>query len=281
MIELIDVNYTYEDKTPDAAVALKNVCFSVKEGETWGVIGHTGSGKSTLTEIMSGLLKPCSGKVLFNGVDVTKEKNATAVLKGKVGLVFQYPEHQLFEESVIKDICFGPKNMGFSSEECLEKARQAMRLVGLDESYENLSPFEISGGEKRRVAIAGVVAMNPDVLILDEPTAGLDPVGRDMLFEMLGNIKGKLCKSIVFVSHSMDDVALFADKVLVMNDGKVLTMGTVNEVFEKSALLEAAGLDVPQVTRLIARLKEKGHEFDSVILTAEDAAEAIYNKLKG
>ena len=281
MIELVNVNYTYEDKTPDSSVALKDVCFRVNEGETWGIIGHTGSGKSTLTEIMSGLLKPCSGQVIFDGVDVTKAKNPATVLKGKVGLVFQYPEHQLFEESVIKDICFGPKNMGLAPEECLKKAREAMRLVGLDESYENLSPFEISGGEKRRVAIAGIIAMSPEVLILDEPTAGLDPKGRDMLFEMLTNIKGKLCKSIIFVSHSMDDVALFADKVLVMNDGEVLLDGSVNEVFEKSSLLEKAGLDVPQVTRLIARLKEKGHQFEGSILTAEDAAEAIYSKLKG
>ncbi|MBQ8541197.1 MAG: energy-coupling factor transporter ATPase [Clostridia bacterium] len=281
MIELVNVNYTYEDKTPDASIALKDVCFRVNEGETWGIIGHTGSGKSTLTEIMSGLLKPCSGKVLFDGLDVTKAKNPAALLKGKVGLVFQYPEHQLFEESIIEDICFGPKNMGLSREECLKRAREAMRLVGLDESYENLSPFEISGGEKRRVAIAGIVAMSPEVLILDEPTAGLDPVGRDMLFEMLCNIKGKLCKSIIFVSHSMDDVALFADKVLVMNGGEVLLKGDVNEVFEKSSMLEEAGLDVPQVTRLIARLKEKGHRFDGAILTVEDAAEAIYSKLKG
>lgn len=281
MIELVNVNYTYEDKTPVSSVALKDVCFRVNEGETWGIIGHTGSGKSTLTEIMSGLLKPSSGKVLFGGFDVTAAKNPAALLKGKVGLVFQYPEHQLFEESVIKDICFGPKNMGLSQEECLKRAREAMGLVGLDESYENLSPFEISGGEKRRVAIAGIVAMSPEVLILDEPTAGLDPVGRDMLFEMLGNIKGKLCKSIIFVSHSMDDVALFADKVLVMNDGEVLLKGDVNEVFEKSSLLEEAGLDVPQVTRLIARLKEKGHQFDGAILTVEDAAATIYSKLKG
>lgn len=281
MIELINVNYTYEDKTPDACVALKNVSFKVQKGETWGIIGHTGSGKSTLTEIMSGLLKPTGGKFLVDGEDMTKIKSPVGALKGKVGLVFQYPEHQLFEETVLKDICFGPENMGLSDEECKARAREAMRLVGLDESYEMLSPFEISGGEKRRVAIAGILAMHPEVLILDEPTAGLDPAGRDNLLEMLKRIKGRLCKSIVFVSHSMEDVALYADKVMVMQKGEAIIKGEVREVFEKSDMLVNAGLDVPQVTRLIARLIDKGYDFDKTILTVEEAAEAIYNKLKG
>ncbi len=281
MIELIDVNYTYEDKTPDASVALKNVSFEVKKGETWAIIGHTGSGKSTLTEIMSGLLKPTGGRVIIDGEDITPLKSPMSKVKGKVGLVFQYPEHQLFEETVLKDICFGPSNMGLSAPECEKRAKEAMELVGLDERYATLSPFELSGGEKRRVAIAGILAMQPKVLILDEPTAGLDPVGRDMLFSMLKNIKGRLCESIVFVSHSMDDVALNADKVMVMNGGEVLMQGSVKEVFEKSHMLEGAGLDVPQVTRLIARLNAMGHDFDNTILTAEEAAEAIYERLRG
>ncbi len=281
MIELIDVGYTYEDNTSDASVALRNVSFEVKKGEVWGIIGHTGSGKSTLTEIMSGLLKPTDGRVIVDGEDITLVKNPMSKTKGKVGLVFQYPEHQLFEETVLKDICFGPSNMGLSKEECERRAREAMALVGLSEKYALLSPFELSGGEKRRVAIAGILAMHPKVLILDEPTAGLDPVGRDMLFSMLGDIKGKICDSIVFVSHSMDDVALYADKVLVMNGGEVLMKGSVSEVFEKSGALEAAGLDVPQVTRLIARLNDMGHNFPKTLFTAEDAAEAIYERLRG
>lgn len=281
MIKLVDVSYTYEKNTPDAYKALKNVSFEVKKGETWAIIGHTGSGKSTLAEIMSGLLKPDSGEVFIEGENISKLKSPMAKTKGVVGIVFQYPENQLFEESVIKDICFGPKNLNLSDEECEKRAMNAMRLVGLDERYASLSPFEISGGEKRRVAIAGVLAMQPKVLILDEPTAGLDPVGRDMLFSLLGNIKGKLCDSIVFVSHSMDDVALYADKVLVMNGGTVMMQGDVREVFEKSEELEKAGLDVPQVTRLIARLNEMGHAFDKSCLSAEEAADAIYEKLKG
>lgn len=281
MIELVDVSYTYENNTPDASVALKKVSFCVKEGETVAIIGHTGSGKSTLTEIMSGLLKPASGSVFVDGEDITLLKNPAKRTKGKVGLVFQYPEYQLFEESVIKDICFGPKNMGLDDIECEKRAREAMELVGLDEKYALLSPFELSGGEKRRVAIAGIIAMQPEVLVLDEPTAGLDPTGRDKLFEMLGNIKGRLCKSIVFVSHSMDEVALYADRVVVMCGGSVLIEGSVKEVFERSGELEAAGLDVPQVTRLIARLNEMGHGFDASLLTVEAAAEAIYAKLKG
>ena len=281
MIELVDVSYTYENNTPDAKKALNGVSFDVKKGETVAIIGHTGSGKSTITEIMSELLKPDSGKVFVDGEDIALLKRPMSKTKGKVGLVFQYPEHQLFEESVIKDICFGPKNMGLDEMECQRRAKEAMALVGLDESYESLSPFEISGGEKRRVAIAGIIAMQPEVLVLDEPTAGLDPRGRDMLFEMLGKIKGKLCESIVFVSHSMDDVALYADKVIVMDHGRVLLKGTVSEVFEKSEELEAAGLDVPQVTRLIARLNEMGHNFDKRLLSVEAAAEEIYKRLKG
>lgn len=281
MIELRNITHIYEDKTPDARTALKNVNFTVNDGEFWGIIGHTGSGKSTMTEIMSGLLKPTSGQVIVDGEDITAAKSPAAKLKGKVGMVFQYPEHQLFEESVIKDISFGPKNMGFDSEECLQRARSAMELVGLDGSYENLSPFELSGGEKRRVAIAGILAMGPDVLILDEPTAGLDPAGRDMLLKALKKIKGTWCKSIVLVSHSMEDVALYADNALVMNKGEVLLCGSVREVYEKSDVLLEAGLDIPQITRLVHRLNAKGYGFDQTILTVEEAAEAIYNRLKG
>ncbi|MBR5535350.1 MAG: energy-coupling factor transporter ATPase [Clostridia bacterium] len=281
MIELENISYTYKDNSPGGNVALDDVSLKVKEGEMWGIIGHTGSGKSTLLEIMSGLLRPNSGRVLFKGEDITEAKSPISALKGKVGLVFQYPEHQLFEESVIKDISFGPKNMGCTEDECIRRAREAMRLVGLGEEFENLSPFEISGGEKRRVAIAGILAMEPEVLILDEPAAGLDPEGRDKLFDMLVKIKGTFCKSIIFVSHSMDDVALYADKVMVMNKGKCITSGGVREVFGERELLLEAGLDVPQVARLIAQLNEKGHSFTDAVLTVEEAFRAIYDKLKG
>lgn len=281
MIELKNVKCIYEEKTPDAFTALKGVSLTVQDGEIWGIIGHTGSGKSTLVEIMSGLLKPTEGRVIIDGVDITGIKKPFGAIKGKVGMVFQYPEHQLFEESVIKDICFGPKNMGLSEQESVERAREAMALVGLSPEFENLSPFELSGGEKRRVAIAGIIAMRPKTLILDEPTAGLDPVGRDSLLHMLKNIKGTLCESIVLVSHSMEDVAAFAEKVLVMHKGAAVLAGDVETVFEKNELLLEYGLDVPQITRLMGRLKKCGHDFNLGIITVEDAAEAIYKKLKG
>ena len=246
-----------------------------------GIIGHTGSGKSTLTELMSGLLKATKGAVLVDGIDIKNCKSAVKELKGKVGMVFQAPEHQLFEETVIKDICFGPKNLNLSEDECIKRAREAMRLVRLGEEYEQLSPFELSGGEKRRVAIAGILAMQPDILILDEPVAGLDPVGRDNLIDTLIAIKGEMCKSIVMVSHSMEDVARACDRVLVMNKGNLIMNGTVREVFSRADELVNIGLDIPQITRLFARLNEKGYGFDKNILTVEEAVEAIYYKLRG
>lgn len=280
LIEFRNVTYTYENKGQKPTCAVKNVSFGIDEGEFVGIIGHTGSGKSTLTELMSGLLKATEGQVLIDGEDIALLKNVAKALKGKVGVVFQYPEHQLFEETVIKDICFGPKNLSLNHEECVKRAREAMSMVGLDETYEKLSPFELSGGEKRRVAIAGVLAMKPEVLILDEPTAGLDPAGRDGLINMLMDIKGKVCKSVVLVSHSMEDVARCADKVMVMNEGSVVEFGSVREVFSHYEALLDVGLDIPQITRLIKKLNDKGHDFKN-ILTVEEAAEAIYNRIKG
>lgn len=280
MIEFKNVSYSYENgakKTP----AVKNVSFTVENGDFFGIIGHTGSGKSTLTELMSGLIRADEGKIFVDGADLSLMKNVVKELKGKVGMVFQYPEHQLFEETVIKDICFGPKNLSLSEEECLKRAREAMELVGLNADFENLSPFELSGGEKRRVAIAGIIAMHPKTLVLDEPTAGLDPVGRDALMEMLKNIKGKIVDSIVLVSHSMEDVAAFCNKVLVMNKGEKVMCGSVREVFADSDTLLSIGLDIPQITRLIARLNKAGYGFDKNILTVQEAADAIYNRIKG
>ncbi len=280
MIELKNVSYVYDEKTGDEIKALSNVDFKIEDGEAWALIGHTGSGKSTLSEIISGLIKPTEGEVLVDGESIVKMKNPTGWLKGRVGMVFQYPENQLFEESVIKDIAFGPKNMGLSETDAYAAAREAMAMVKLGYEYDNLSPFELSGGEKRRVAIAGILAMHPDVLILDEPTAGLDPSGRDALLATLGKIKGNLCKSIVLVSHSMEDVALYADKILVMNKGRVFLKGDVKKVFSEREKLLEAGLDVPQVTRLMSRLCEKGHRFDDVIITVDEAVDAIMEKLQ-
>lgn len=281
MIELRNVTYKYENSAQKSVVAVNNVNFTLRDGEFWGIIGHTGSGKSTLTELMSGLLKATDGSVTVDGIDLKNTKNTVRTLRGKVGMVFQYPEHQLFEETVLKDVCFGPDNLGLGEDESVKRAREAMRLVGLGEEFENLSPFELSGGQKRRVAIAGVLAMKPDVLILDEPTAGLDPVGRDGLIDTLIKIRGSWCKSIVLVSHSMEDVARCADKVLVMNKGEVLLSGSVREVFAHGDALTDAGLDIPQITRLMGRLNDMGHDFDENILTVEEAVEAIYNRLKG
>lgn len=280
MIEFKNVSYSYKNGS-NKTMAVKNVSFTVENGDFFGIIGHTGSGKSTLTELMSGLIRTDEGKIIVNGADLSLMKNVVKELKGKVGMVFQYPEHQLFEETVIKDICFGPKNLSLPEEECLKRAREAMELVGLSSDFENLSPFELSGGEKRRVAIAGVIAMHPKFLVLDEPTAGLDPVGRDALMAMLKNIKGKIVDSIVLVSHSMEDVAAFCNKVLVMNKGEKVMCGSVREVFADSETLLSIGLDIPQITRLIARLNKAGYGFDKNILTVQEAADAIYNKIKG
>lgn len=281
LISLENVSYNYDTNSPDISAAVKNVSLEINDGEFWGIIGHTGSGKSTLTELMCGLLKAQSGTVTAFGLDLKNTKNTVKALKGKIGLVFQYPEHQLFEETLLKDICFGPKNLGCSDEEARERARRAMELVGLDEKYEQSSPFELSGGQKRRAAIAGVLAMKPEVLVLDEPTAGLDPVGRDELLEMLSEIKKSWCRSVVLVSHSMEDIAKTVDKVLVMNNGEAVLCGGVREVYSDAEKLTRMGLDVPQISRLTARLNKLGWDLSPDILTVDEAADAIYNKLKG
>ena len=275
LIEVKDVTYYYEGNSPKTEAAVKNVSVEIKEGELWGIIGRTGSGKSTLVELMAGLIKPKSGTVLIEGADTKSKGHVVRELKGKVGLVFQYPEHQLFEETVLKDVCFGPKNLGFSESEAKRSAREAMRLMKLDESFEELSPFELSGGEKRRAAIAGVLAMKPDILILDEPTAGLDPVGRDSLFDMIQRVKASWCKSVVLVSHSMEDVSKMADHVLVMNEGRAVMQGSVRSVFLRSDELFKIGLDVPQISRLVSRLRDMGCDLRDDILTVEEAVEAI------
>lgn len=282
MIKAENVNYIYQQGMPFERQALYDVNIEIEDGSLVALIGHTGSGKSTLIQHFNALVKPTSGKIIINGIDVTAPKADLRLVRKTVGLVFQYPEHQLFEETVYKDIAFGPKNMGFSDEEIDKRVRESAALVGLKEKHLTRSPFDLSGGQKRRVAIAGVLAMNPKVLILDEPTAGLDPKGRD---EILATIK-KLHEEnkemiIIFVSHSMEDVAKTAEHVIVMNDGHVEMQGTVAEVFAQAEHLQKIGLNVPQVTLLTDKLRLAGYDLPEHIYTVKYAADAIKKLIGG
>lgn len=282
MIKAENVNYIYQQGMPFERQALYDVNIEIEDGSLVALIGHTGSGKSTLIQHFNALVKPTSGKIIINGIDVTAPKADLRLVRKTVGLVFQYPEHQLFEETVYKDIAFGPKNMGFSDEEIDKRVRESAALVGLKEKHLTRSPFDLSGGQKRRVAIAGVLAMNPKVLILDEPTAGLDPKGRD---EILATIK-KLHEEnkemiIIFVSHSMEDVAKTAERVIVMNDGYVEMQGTVAEVFAQAEHLQKIGLNVPQVTLLTDKLRLAGYDLPEHIYTVKYAADAIKKLIGG
>ena len=282
MIKAENVNYIYQQGMPFERQALYDVNIEIEDGSLVALIGHTGSGKSTLIQHFNALVKPTSGKIIINGIDVTAPKADLRLVRKTVGLVFQYPEHQLFEETVYKDIAFGPKNMGFSDEEIDKRVRESAALVGLKEKHLTRLPFDLSGGQKRRVAIAGVLAMNPKVLILDEPTAGLDPKGRD---EILATIK-KLHEEnkemiIIFVSHSMEDVAKTAERVIVMNDGHVEMQGTVAEVFAQAEHLQKIGLNVPQVTLLTDKLRLAGYDLPEHIYTVKYAADAIKKLIGG
>ena len=282
MIKAENVNYIYQQGMPFERQALYDVNIEIEDGSLDALIGHTGSGKSTLIQHFNALVKPTSGKIIINGIDVTAPKADLRLVRKTVGLVFQYPEHQLFEETVYKDIAFGPKNMGFSDEKIDKRVRESAALVGLKEKHLTRSPFDLSGGQKRRVAIAGVLAMNPKVLILDEPTAGLDPKGRD---EILATIK-KLHEEnkemiIIFVSHSMEDVAKTAERVIVMNDGHVEMQGTVAEVFAQAEHLQKIGLNVPQVTLLTDKLRLAGYDLPEHIYTVKYAADAIKKLIGG
>lgn len=282
MIKAENVNYIYQQGMPFERQALYDVNIEIEDGSLVALIGHTGSGKSTLIQHFNALVKPTSGKIIINDIDVTAPKADLRLVRKTVGLVFQYPEHQLFEETVYKDIAFGPKNMGFSDEEIDKRVRESAALVGLKEKHLTRSPFDLSGGQKRRVAIAGVLAMNPKVLILDEPTAGLDPKGRD---EILATIK-KLHEEnkemiIIFVSHSMEDVAKTAERVIVMNDGHVEMQGMVAEVFAQAEHLQKIGLNVPQVTLLTDKLRLAGYDLPEHIYTVKYAADAIKKLIGG
>lgn len=273
ILQVQNLHHTYSIGTPFAHTALKDVSFSVERGEFVGVIGHTGSGKSTLMQHLNGLLKPSSGKVLLDGEDIWSDKKLTRQSRFRVGLVFQYPEYQLFEETVYKDIAFGPKNMGLSKEEVDRRVREAAGFVGLTDSQLEVSPFDLSGGQKRRVAIAGVIAMEPEVLILDEPTAGLDPEGREEVLRNIEDYRKSKNAAIMMVSHSMSDVARLASRLLVMNDSTLAMDGTPLEVFAHAQELADMGLDIPEVTRLFLQLQAKGIAVNPVYTLEQAVAE--------
>lgn len=274
-----NVSYIYSEGTAYEKKALDNISLEIRDGEFLGLIGHTGSGKSTLIQLFNGLIRPVSGRILFNGEDIWAAGYDRRNLRFHVGLVFQYPDHQLFETTVLKDVCFGPKNKGLSDEEAREAAVQALKHVRMPEEYYEKSPFDLSGGQKRRVAIAGVLAMDPDVLILDEPTAGLDPKGRDEILDTLNAMQDTRGISVVLVSHSMEDVAKYADRLIVMNRGGIFCEGTPREVFAKQKELEAIGLSAPQITDLMHELKNKGLDVDENAITVEEAKRSVLRAL--
>ncbi len=281
MIRIENLNYTYQKDLPFSQAALKNINLEINQGELVAIIGHTGSGKSTLIQHLNGLIKASSGKIVVDGIDITDQKADLKKLRKNVGIVFQYPEYQLFEETVFKDIAFGPKNMGFSNEEIEKSVYDAIRAVNIGEELLEKSPFELSGGQKRRVAIAGVLAMNPRTLILDEPTAGLDPRGRDKILKLIQELHNENKeRTIIFISHSMEDVARIAERVIVMNKGTIAMTGTVSEIFKHDHELVKMGLNVPQVTRLVKALENKGIRLGDDIFTIDKAYEAILDKIK-
>ena len=279
ILQIQDLSHLYSAGTPFEHKALDAVSFSVERGEFIGIIGHTGSGKSTLMQHLNGLLKPTSGQILLDGEDIWKDKKTVRQARFRVGLVFQYPEYQLFEETVYKDIAFGPKNMGLKADEVDRRVREAAGFVGLTEEQLKVSPFDLSGGQKRRVAIAGVIAMEPEVLILDEPTAGLDPVGREEILENIQAYRRAKNATVMMVSHSMSDVARLTDRLLVMNNARLAMDGTPDEVFRRADQLVKMGLDIPEVTRVFLRLQEMGLPVEPVY--SIDQAVAALKKLKG
>lgn len=278
-IILDQVSYVYGEDTPLAVRALDDVCLQIPDGQFVGIIGHTGSGKSTLMQHLNGLIRATSGHIYFNGEDIYDKEYNMKQLRSRVGLVFQYPEHQLFETDVFKDVCFGPKNLGLEKKEVELRAYAALRQVGLEEEFFYQSPFELSGGQKRRVAIAGVLAMKPEVLILDEPTAGLDPKGREDILHQIKKLQQETGMTILLVSHSMEDVAEYVDRILVMNRGKVMLDGTPKKVFSHYRELEEVGLAAPQVTYILNSLREKGLAVDTTATTIEEATATILQAL--
>lgn len=279
-MKLKKVSYVYSEGDAFEKKALDEISLEIPDGQFIGIIGHTGSGKSTLIQHLNGLLRATSGAIYYDGENIYQEGYDMRTLRSKVGLVFQYPEHQLFEVDVFSDVCFGPKNLGLSKEEVEERAKKALTQVGLDESYYKKSPFELSGGQKRRVAIAGILAMHPQVLILDEPNAGLDPKGRDEILDQVALLQKERKITVILVSHSMEDVARYVDRIIVVNDGKILFDDTPKQVFQHYKELESVGLAAPQVTYVVKALKEKGWDIDTTATTVEEAKEAILLAIK-
>lgn len=279
-IELKNITYTYSPGTAYEIHALKDINLNIPDGQFIGVIGHTGSGKSTLIQHLNALIQPTSGTILYNGEDVWEEKYDRRSLRSQVGLVFQYPEHQLFESDVLSDVCFGPMNQGMSREEAEEEAKKALLQVGFKEKNFSKSPFELSGGQKKRVAIAGVLAMNPKILILDEPTAGLDPKGRDEILDQISELHKARGITIILVSHSMEDVAKYVERLIVVNRGQIAFDDTPREVFSHYQELEAMGLAAPQITYIMHALKQKGLKVDPNATTVEEARDDILRALK-
>ena len=281
ILTLDNVTYTYGAHSPFEKHAIRGVSMDIHEGELLGIIGHTGSGKSTLIQHLNGLLRPGEGRVLLDGKDIWENPKKIRDVRFRVGMVFQYPEHQLFEDTIYKDIAFGPKNMGLSEEEIDRRVRQAAAYVGLDEALLEKSPFDLSGGEKRRAAIAGVMAMEPEVLILDEPTAGLDPRGREQVLAMIQDYRKTRGTTVLLVTHSMEDVARVADRILVMSEGRVAMLDTVEAVFSRAEELEAIGLTVPAVTKTLLLLQRRGVAVDTAAYTVEAATAQILSLLGG
>lgn len=281
ILELSDVCYTYDPGTPMAHEALSHIDLKIKKGSMTGLIGHTGCGKSTLLRMLNGLTKPDSGKILLGGQDIWEDPKKIAAVRFRVGLVMQYPEYQLFDETVASDIAYGPRNMGLSAEEIAVRVREAAAFAGLSDELLEKSPFELSGGQKRRAAIAGVMAMRPEILVLDEPAAGLDPMGREEIFTGLARYRAESGATVVVVSHSMEDMARYCDRLVVMNDGKIILRGTQSEVFGRADELRGIGLGVPDITRLCALLRAGGMPLPDDIYTVEAATAALLPLLGG
>ncbi len=279
VLELKNLSYVYGTGTPFEKTAVNNLSLSIEKGEFIGIMGHTGSGKSTLVQMLNGLMKPTSGQVLLDGEDIWANPKDIRKIRFKVGMVFQYPEYQLFEETVAKDIAFGPTNMGKSGAELEKAVNDAARFTGLKDELLEKSPFDLSGGEKRRAAIAGVIAMNPEVLVLDEPTAGLDPMGRDVLLSQIVQYHKERKNTVILVSHSMEDIARVADKIIVMNKSNLVMFDKTKEVFSKGRELEKIGLRVPQITKIMLELREKGFNVSEGILTVDEAMDCISSLL--
>lgn len=281
VLEVKNLTHTYDGNTPYMHDAVKNVSFSIEKGEIIGIIGHTGSGKSTLVQHLNGLLKPSDGEILLDNKNIWENPKNIRAIRSRVGLVFQYPEYQLFEDTVYKDIAFGPKNMGLTEQEISIRIKEICELVGIKDEYLEKSPFDLSGGEKRRVAIAGVMAMQPEIIIFDEPVAGLDPMGRASVVKMVDDYSKKYNATVLIISHNMEDMALIADKLLVMNKGELALFDTTENVFRQHEYLKSIGLNVPMVTQIMLSLREKGINIPDDIFTVEKAVDYLMTFVKG